>query len=357
MPQLLRIPYQGQLPDWFWQVPARVYQNQPYRPDENPALTEQLFAHEAERNGIVLFGTADAGLRLAGIFPKNSSDAYFGFWETLNDAANNEAAFAALADEARQQGYSRLVGPLNFSTYHAYRLRLGEQPPSWGHFDREPVNPAYYPGLLTALGFQPISTFESRLIRPETVPAVFADKDMLLRELGKIPYDFIPLTPEVWEQHEPEIYELVQAIFGANPAYRPVSLKQFRLLYNRHYAERLCPYTSVLFRDQANGQLAALSFCHPNYQALQLPAHEHPVFERDFAKLPRKVLLAKTVGVHPEYRQRGLMSYMGAYGMVHFRERYEEVIFCLMRTGNYSLHFTDGLDYEVAEYALFGKEL
>ncbi|UYZ59484.1 hypothetical protein [Hymenobacter latericus] len=356
MPQLLRIPYQGQLPDWFWQVPARVYHHQPFRPDENPAVTEQLFAHEATRNGIVLFGHHDATLRLAGIFPENSPDAYFGFWETLHDTAANEVAFAALAEEARQRGYSRLVGPLNFSTYHAYRLRLGE-PPSWGHFDREPLNPTYYSELLARLGFQPISTFESRLIRPETVPAVFADKDMLLRELGKIPYDFIPLTPETWEQHEHAIYELVQAIFGANPAYRPVSFEQFRLLYNRRYAERLCPCTSVLFRDQANGHLAALSFCHPNYQALQLPATEHPVFERDFAKLPRKVLLAKTVGVHPDYRQRGLMSYMGAYGMVHFRERYEEVIFCLMRTGNYSLHFTDGLDYEVAQYALFGKEL
>ncbi|KUG08311.1 hypothetical protein [Solirubrum puertoriconensis] len=356
MAQLLRIPYHGQLPNWFWQVPARVYQNQPSRPDENPAVTEQLFAHEAERNDIVLFGDADATLRLAGIFPENSSEAYFGFWETVNDASSNEAAFAALAEEARQRGYSRLVGPLNFSTYHAYRLRLGGVP-SWGQFDREPVNPVYYPELLMGLGFQPVSTFESRLIRPETVLAVFADKDMLLRELGKIPYDFIPLTPDTWEQYEHAIYELVQAIFGANPAYRSVSFEQFRLLYNRRYAERLCPYTSVLFRDQANGQLAALSFCHPNFQALQLPANEQPVFERDFAKLPRKVLLAKTVGVHPDYRQRGLMSYMGAYGMVHFRERYEEVIFCLMRTGNYSLHFTDGLDYEVAQYALFGKEL
>ncbi|GAB2967559.1 hypothetical protein GCM10027048_42870 [Hymenobacter coalescens] len=355
MNSLIRLPYEGQLPESFWAIPARVYADQPFRPAENRALTEELFAQEATRNELVVY-TDHATLRLVGIFPHDSEEAFFGFWETLDDAALHQQAFAALAADARQWGRRRLVGPLNFNTFHAYRLRLPPAP-QWGQFDREPVNPAYYPALLTGLGLAPVSTFESRRIRPDDVPAVFADKEMLLRELEKIPFDFIPLNGDTWEQHEPEIFDLVHAIFGANPGYRPVSPAQFRLLYNRAYAERLCPYTSVLFRDRETRQLAALSFCHPNYSELQLPEGQTPVFERDFPRLTRRQLLAKTVGVHPDYRQRGLMSYMGAYGMVHFRERYEDVIFCLMRTGNFSLHFTDGLPAETAHYALFGQEL
>ncbi|RTQ47874.1 hypothetical protein EJV47_18315 [Hymenobacter gummosus] len=355
MPTLSRIPYQGQLPDSFWTITERVYADQPLRPQESRRLTEQLFAQEASRNDIVVY-TDHATLRLVGIFPHDSEEAFFGFWEALDDAALLEQAFDALAEDARQRGRRRLVGPLNFSTFHSYRLRLPPAP-GWGQFDREPVNPDYYPARLAALGLAPVSTFESRRIQPQDVPAVFTEKDMLLRELAQIPFDFIPLNEQTWAAHETQIFELVHAIFGANPGYRPVPPEQFSLLYNQQYAARLCPHTSVLFRDQASGALAALSFCHPNYSELQLPADRPPVFERDFPQLQRKQLLAKTVGVHPDYRQRGLMSYLGAYGMVHFRERYEDVIFCLMRTGNLSLHFTDGLPAETAHYALFGREL
>ena len=355
MPPISRIPFQGQLPDSFWRIPDQVYADQPWRPAENRALTEQLFALEAERNDIIVYSD-ETTLRLVGIFPHESEEAFFGFWETRNDPARNAEAFELLRQDARQRGRRRLVGPVDFNTFHRYRLRLPPTP-GWGEFDREPLNPDYYPALLAGLGLAPVSTFESRRIRPQDVPAVYNEKDMLLRELAQIPFDFIPLNEHTWQEHETAIFDLVHAIFGANPGYRPVPPAQFRLLYNAQYARSLCPHTSVLFRDRATGQLAALSFCHPNYRELQLPAGQPPVFERDFPQLQRRQLLAKTVGVHPAYRQRGLMSYMGAYGMVHFRERYEDVIFCLMRTGNFSLHFTDGLPAETAHYALFGQDL
>ena len=350
-------PYTGALPAWFHAVPERVYAGQRHRPEEDAAQLEELFAQEATRNDLILYTDEHATLRLVGIFPHDQPEtAYFGFWETLNDGDLNEAAFAALMTEARRRGYRRVHGPVNFNTFQSYRVRLG-QTPGWGQFDREPVNPLYYPALLARLGFAPVLTFESRLIRANVVPDVYADKQQLLAGLENISCDFIPLTPAAWEAHEPEIFELVHAIFSANPGYRAVPATQFRRLYNRAYAERLCPYTSVLFRDRATGRLAALSLCHPNYQPLSLPSRQLPVFERDYPLLPHRLLLAKTVGVHPDFRQRGLMSYLGAYGMVHFREHYEEVIFCLMRSGNYSLRFTNGLPTKTAHYALCGQEL
>ena len=166
-----------------------------------------------------------------------------------------------------------------------------------------------------------------------------------------MPFDFVPLNAETWARYEPELFRLVDQIFGANPGYRSISFEQFRLLYNAKYAAGLCPQTSVLFRDRATGQLAALSLCHPNYAPLGLTAP--PVFDHDFPRLSTKTLLAKTVGVHPDFRGRGLMNFLGAYGMVHFRERYEQVIFCLMRADNASLHFTNALPFERARYAVF----
>ena len=100
----------------------------------------------------------------------------------------------------------------------------------------------------------------------------------------------------------------------------------------------------------------ALSFCHPNYAPLVLGSTP-PNFARDYPRLTERTLLAKTVGVHPDFRKQQLMNYLGAYGMMSFRELYDQVIFCLMRSDNFSRHFTDDLPFEAAQYALFSQDL
>jgi GNAT superfamily N-acetyltransferase len=307
---------------------------------------------ESRRNEIILY-TDHQSLRLAGIFPEDSDEALFGFWETTGEAQANVGAFALLAADAAARSRKRITGPLNFNTFHSYRLRLNV--PSWNAFDREPVNPEYYPSMLEGLGYSAGLTFESRLLRKEAVPDVYLDKKALLEALRRIPFDFIPVNVQTWRQYEGEIFGLVHHIFSGNPAYKPVPEEQFRLLYNADYAAKLCPHSSVLFRDRQTGKLAAMSFCHPDYHSLA--DEEKPVFERDFPRLPKKVLLAKSVGVHPAFRRQGLMSYLGAYAMLSFSELYDEVLFCLMRSGNFSLTFSDGFPHETARYALFGKEL
>lgn len=346
MTSIDRIPYATALPDSFFSVASES--------DEDPVFVSQLFEMEADRNEIILYiGAPD--IRLVGIFPADSNEAYFGFWETTNDLALNQHAFSLLEADARQRGRRTLIGPLNFNTFHHYRLRLNE--PSWGHFDREPVNPAHYPDLVQQLGFHIKSRFDSRLIRKEDIPIAYETKQELLDGLAHIPFDVIPLNPNTWQQYENELAELVHQVFSANPAYKPISKAQFQLLYNRQFAEKLCPHSSVLFRDRPSGRLVAMSFCLPNYQPLALPPGDAPTFTRDFPRLPKRVLLVKSVGVHPAFRQQGLMSYIGAYGMLRFQELYDEVIFCLMRADNFSRHFSDSLPYEAAQYALFEKSI
>jgi len=352
---LHRQPYTGQLPAGFAALSAGPYAGRPYAPaDEPPAA--QLCELLAASHDIVFY-TDHRTLRLAGLFPKAAGDvAYFGFWETLNDAALNQLAFDQLRAEARARGFGRVQGPLHFSTYFRYRLRLGAVP-SWGQFDREPVNPPYYPQLLAAAGFGPALTFESRRLRAETVPAVYRQQAAALSQLDSLPFDFIQLNSKVWQAMEEEIFALIQQVFGQNPAYRAVSRAQFRLLYNAEYAAGLCPHSSVLFRHRASGRLAALSLCQPNYQPLALPPGAAPHFERDYPRLPApRTLLAKTVGVHPDFRGQGVQALLAAYAMRSFLAHYEDVIFCLMRADNRSLRFTDGLPAEVAEYALFERE-
>ena len=354
MPAISQLPFQGTLPISFFAIPDGVYAGHPHRPYESAEAVTGLFQAEAARNEMVLY-TDHANLRIVGIFPHKGPEACFGFWETTNNLALNQEAFQLLSQEAARRGYARLVGPLNFSTFYPYRLRLGEAP-SWGMFDREPVNPGYYPALLAQLGFAPTLTFESRLIRPDAVPGAYSSKVTLLAALQQLPFDFIPLNADTWREHETELFELVNRIFSGNPAYRSIPPAQFRQLYNAEYAAKLCPHTSVLFRDKASAQLVALSFCHPNYAPLNLGSTP-PNFARDYPRLTERTLLAKTVGVHPDFRNQQLMNYLGAYGMMSFRELYDQIIFCLMRSDNFSRHFTDDLPFEVAHYALFSQDL
>lgn len=347
-----RLKYKGELPESFFKIPQEIYKDENFKPSESPEAISKLFVLEQERNEIIIY-TNHKNVRLVGIFPKGEELAYFGFWETLNNKDLHQEAFQMLEEDAFSRNRNSIIGPINFNTYHSYRIRLGE-PPSWNIFDREPANPDYYPNLLQKSGFQIKATFESRMIRKQNIQDVYIDKEMLLNEISKIPFNFIPLTPANWNKYETEIFELIEAIFSENPFYKSITFEQFKLYYNEAFSKKLCPHSSVIFQDKKTGELVSISICHPNYAAI---LNEKPEFSQDFEKLEQKILLAKTVGVHPNFRKKSLMNFMGAYGMLSFTRFYEEVIFCLMRSDNHSLHFTDSLNYEVAKYALYQKNI
>ena len=349
-----RLPYTGELPASFDTVGRQLYASLAYAPDDEPAAL--LCAQLADTHDIIFY-TDHWNMRLAGLFPKAGGEvAYFGFWETSGALLLNQLAFDQLYRDAAARGFRVVQGPLHFSTYFRYRLRLGTVP-SWRQFNREPVNPPYYHDLLEQLGFRTAFTYESHHLRAQDVPLVYEQQRSVQEQLHQLPFDFIPLTPAVWEALEEEIFDLVEQIFSQNPAYRAVGIEQFRLLYNMAFAEGLCPHASVLFRHRPSGRLAAISLCQPNYHSLGKAISEHPVYARDYPLLTDRTLLAKTVGVHPDFRGQGLQALLAAYAMQEFRAHYEDVIFCLMRTENLSLRFIKKLPTEVAHYALFEREI
>ncbi|WP_207429710.1 hypothetical protein [Pedobacter sp. SYSU D00535] len=349
-----RLTYRGVLPPYFFRIGQVPYQDLPFCPFEEPELTAAIFQFETRRNETLLYSDGEQ-LRLVGIFPENSPEAYFGFWETVNNFKLNQTAFSYLEDDAIKRGRSVIKGPINFNTFHNYRLRIGIDP-SWISFDREPVNPDYYPIFLQQLGYKAATLFESRFVKKKDVEQFYTDKRKFLKEVKDLPFEMIPITPDSWTEYQTAIYEFVEASFGQNPAFKRVSEEQFRLLYNPGFAKLLCPYSSVIFKERGAKVLAALSFCQPNYSSLKIP-YSQLDFRLHFELLKQKTLLIKTVGVHPEYRNRNLMSYLGAYAMLSFREHYEDAIFCLMRSDNVSRNFSRGLQYESTQYALFQKRL
>jgi hypothetical protein len=354
MQSIKRVTYTKALPANFFEIPKSIYASLPFSLSEDKQAIATLFEQESERHEIVIY-TDDQNLRLVGIFPKDSNQCFFGFWETTDELDRNGYAFQVLLEDAQRMGKHELIGPLNFTTYQSYRVRLGN--PSWIWFDKEPVNPSYYPDLLTKLGFNKHLLFESRMIREADIPKVYDSKHDLLERFKEQSFECIPLTPEAWQKHHMEIFELIHVIFSANPLYRAISYAQFSSMYNTAFASLLCPHSSVLFRDKKRGQLIAFSFCHPKYAGQNLPGDGKYIYERDFAGLKEKTLLVKSIGVHPEFRELGLMNALGIYAMLSFRDLYKHVIFCLTRNDNVSNNFTNNLPYEKVAYALFSRKI
>ena len=145
-------------------------------------------------------------------------------------------------------------------------------------------------------------------------------------------------------------------IFSANPFYRKISWKQFSAIYNHQFAEKLCPHSAVLFQEKITNTLAAMSLCMPDYGYVSNLKSNY-TFVEDYPNLSPKILLAKSVGVHPDYRGQNLMNYLAAYAMLSFEGYYDEIIFCTMRSDNLSLRFSDALPHETSKYALFSKML
>ena len=78
--------------------------------------------------------------------------ACFGYWEGLNDPEAHRELLSHAEQWAREKGAKKLYGPINFSTYYAYRIRTEG---FWMNlrFPGECYNPEYYQSLLEGLGY------------------------------------------------------------------------------------------------------------------------------------------------------------------------------------------------------------
>ena len=188
------------------------------------------------------------------------------------------------------------------------------------------------------------------MVKVENINNLYVSKEYLLASLHKINFEIIQLKEQFWSDNQQEIYALLDIIFNNNPFYKAITYKVFKANYNKDFVEKLCPYTSVVFKCLKTNKLAAISLCFPQQKIKNLNGNNTTI-------LNQKVLLAKTVGVHPNFRANGLMNYMGVHGMLYFKKYYDAVIFCTMRADNFSLHFTDGIPHEKNYYAMYTKLL
>ena len=368
-----------QLPESFFQTAKSIYQNDPYWLGENPEAITKAFADNSDyqqKGGRVWADviTSDSGdcSRLAGFYdPQMNIDgqavAYFGFWETSDNAENNAQLFQRFEHWAKGQGAQAIYGPINFNTYGMNRIRIfsaAEKAESdateTAPFIGEPYNPEYYAGLLQGLGYDIRYRYFTRI---NNATQALAAKVAPLLEQGKQAlagqFHFQPLTADIWRQRLADIYPITDRMFRNNFAYSPITEAQFIAACGEPFAKKLCPHSSVLVTD-ANDAIAGYFLSFPDYSPLirdHIATPETVNFADHFDLLPGpRMALAKTGAVHPDYRKAGLFTLMSMQLTVWGAPFYQRFAASLVREDNPSLKYASNGEQQ-RQYALYHKQL
>lgn len=338
----------AELPEAFVALPAQVYADDPHWLGEDPAALRAQFsaANPWFDQGRAWLGVVPGVARLAGFCQGQVVDgervAFFGFWEGVDDLAAHRRLFDGLAAWARAQGATRLYGPINFTTFGAYRLRLDAF--EHGAFPGEPWNAPWYASLLDMLGFELRYRYFSSFNAADDVIAAVRREYLPLKPKVEAMVRLEALTPAFWMDHLDELYTFVDQVFGANFAYTPISRAAFGQQCGAAFAERFCPRTSVLARDPG-GRIAGFFLVYPDYGPLLRQGADGRVsgpvrYAEHFERLPRpRRALARTGGVHPDYRSLGLFSAMSCELSLRGEGLYDEFCAPLVREDNNSRQF------------------
>lgn len=358
------------LPPAFKHLPHRVYTGDPHWIPEDLDALDRLFSEEHTyfQYGQACIEIAGDKARLAGFYnPRLRIDGkkvgFFGYWETVDEEAVNRRLFRRVEAWARQQGAERLYGPVNFSTFHTYRVRLNEF--EAGCFPGEPYNPPYYSLLLNRMGYTLAEQYVSlvhRRVYHKVAARLLRLKATFVNAGGDPSLRLVPLTPAYWMDNLKRFHALVESIFRQNFAYTSIPYPAFEAACGEAFSHTICSRTSFLMMNEAD-DILAFFIAFPDYGPLLRQGNPNRVQRRDlrydvhFPALEHPTFLAKTLGVHPAYRRRGLLNTLATAALLHSIRYYHDGIVCLMKEDNPSVRYARSIAESVRRYGLFVMEL
>ncbi len=291
--------------------------------------------------------------------------AFFGYWETTQDAEADRQLMDAIEGWARDQGAAVLYGPINFTTYGTYRLRVSAEPGA-RTFQAESYNPEGYPGVLEGLGFETCQRYLVQASSTQSVLQMAEPFQVVIDQFRAAGYRFEPLTPELWLGRMEELHGLVDRTFKHNFAYTPLPYAAFEKACGEAFVNKACPHASVVVLGPA-GDIAGFSLVYPHYgPVITQGAGEARVSVGDLhhathapllEAAPPRVALVKTVATAPGHQEKGLMGAMGSWGILETTERYDAWFAAMIRSDNPSRRYTKERHSHERWYGLYRKAL
>ena len=173
-------PHSPELVD-FLALPQKLYGkgHLMQSPEEEASLISGTHPLSPEIEVRAFVGYQDQQVQIRGLLTYYPVDGtcFLGYFESLDDVDMAKQFIAYIADQARDLGAEKLIGPVQTSFWLGYRMQLS------GHedlpFTGEPHQPAYYPKLWEAAGFKLTESYLSNFypkVSPTTQEAKLAKR-------------------------------------------------------------------------------------------------------------------------------------------------------------------------------------
>jgi len=272
-----------------------------------------------------------AGRVTAHISPVLKDDAgaplgLLGWFACPDDHAIAGELFAQSIAWLRSRGVKRVVGPMNGSTWHRYRVNVG--PFDRPQFPYEPWNPPYWRDLWEQAGFITAESYSSKLVTdlPAVLPSYMKGAERSAAAGVRIrPLDVGRVRDEL------EIVHTISTqIFAEAPFYSPITLADFLASYEG--VERLLDPELVVFACDSGGREIGFLFAYTAHDAVHF----------------------KTLGVLGSWRRSGVGAALAHHGYgTAIRRGIREANHALMRDDNASQGLDAGLGVVFRRYLLY----
>jgi hypothetical protein len=261
----------------FIRLPWTIYRNDPYWVP--PLIIDMKKLLDKRRNPFFLHSTADLFLarrngewvgRIAAILNNNHNrfhnekTAFFGFYESIDDADVASALLARAAQWARDHGMAELRGPMNYSTNETVGLLVEG-------FDSSPYimmthNPRYYGTLIEAAGFEKAMDLYAWFLQTEKGlnPKIIRVGEKVLKGEGIV---VRPINMKKFREEVEIIKNIYNNAWSTNWGFVPMTDEEFGYL-----ARDLKPVVDprVVLIAEKNGEPLAFSLALPDFnQALK----------------------------------------------------------------------------------------
>ncbi len=363
------------LPEDFLDLAPEVYRDDPLWIPEDLERLQRQFSPDNPwfEQGRAAWFCVPGRSRLAafvapGMAAMDMPAAWFGLWESVGDPAADRVVFEDAERWARDRGAACVVGPIDFSTYGRYRLRIGGDATS-RPFLQEPYNPEHYPGALEALGYAalPIRYFtrvldraQQRIVADRLVPAI--------DHVSQLGYRIERLTPDLWLANLPQFHALADAVFSRQFGYTPLPFDQFSASFGARFIARVTPDCSFAL-IAPDGAIAGFVVCNPDWSPLLAQGAGSLRLRPDDIELDHHLphlrqlgpvdILGRTGGVADGHRGHGAMGAMFGMGFRHIVDSgdWARTVIGVGTVGNGMDHLIRDLDVTSRYFALFAKEI
>lgn len=194
-----------------------------YADEVNPHFPNPPQAHLAE---CFICLENDTPLARAALFVnpnitvKGKKMAQVGSFEALNNQKVVKQLFKAIEYRAKQMGFAGIVGPMNGSTWQAYRFNQKFK----NYFFTEYQHPKYYEALWKKAGFNTLAMYNSALsvnIQNQIIPNINVPAGITVRNINL----------QYFEAELVKIHRFCNEAFADNFLFSPIALSDFMALY------------------------------------------------------------------------------------------------------------------------------